>query len=176
MGGTSEVTLETRNAAAKTERMVDAANSILLFQYDADENLTQVTDPNGNQSKAVYDGRGRKTQRSDGDLGGWQYFYDGFGDLIKQIDGNGLTTTMTYDALGRMTGKSDQSGTSQWVYDQASGAGIGKLAAMVGPDDPRANGSCSIPLVSLTDGNRAGKSLSYNQFGDLLEETRLRRR
>jgi RHS repeat-associated protein len=59
--------------------------------------------------------------------------------------------------------------TAEWVYDVAPGAGIGKLAAMIGAPDPKLKGPCTIPNTSQTSGNRAGRSFTYTQFGDVAQ-------
>ena len=110
-------------------------------------------------------------------MGQWSYGYNGYGDLISQTDGKGPidgkpTTTMTYDTLGRMTSKTDSSGTASWVYDTAPGAGIGKLAAVIGPPDTRLSGSCRPPSAASaidTSGNRAMRWFTYNDVGELVE-------
>src|SRR5262249_29125958 len=111
--------------------------------------------------------RGRKDFSTDPDMGVWSYGHDGFGDLITQTDANAQTATMTYDTLGRMTSKTDGSGTAQWVYDVADGAGVGKLAAMVSAPDARLNLPCSIPHTTVTGANRAGRWFTYTAFGEV---------
>jgi hypothetical protein len=59
------------------------------------------------------------------------------------------------------------------VYDVAPGAGVGKLAAMVGPPDSRLKASCTIPLLpaAAQAGKWSGRSVKYTQFGQLDEES-----
>jgi RHS repeat-associated protein len=168
---------ETKNAIGKlasTSTLTETGFVGVSYAYDADGNVTTTTDPAGNKVLVGYDTRGRKMSTTDPDMGSWSYTEDGFGDLVSQIDPNALQldpstkgTTMTYDPLGRMLTKTDSTGTAQWVYDVAPGAGIGKLAAMVSSPDTKLAGACTIPFVTVTDGNRAGKSFTYDQFGDV---------
>jgi RHS repeat-associated protein len=170
VGGTVQHREETKNVVGKVVTVGDTDGRPISYSYDADGNLTDTTDPAGNGVHIGYDTRGRKTSSTDPDLGTWTYTYDGFGDLVTQTDAKSQTTTMTYDVLGRMTTRTDATGTAQWVYDSAP-AGVGKLAAMVSAPDPTLNGTCDIPFATVTDGNRAGRSFHYNQFGDLETES-----
>ena len=121
--------------------------------------------------KLDYDILGRKSQTIDADLGTWTYGHNGFGELVSQTDAKQQITTMTYDELGRMTTKTDATGTAEWVYDIASGAGIGKLAAMVSASDSKLSAPCTVPNTTQTDGNRAGRWFTYDGFGNVQEVT-----
>jgi len=183
-------TVETKNALGKVSEVQtltgDGSSTPVLvpsfYQYDADGNLTIMTDPSGNQVLASYDTRGRKQGTTDPDMGTWKYVVDGFGDLVQEIDPNSLSmdpqakgTTMTYDPLARVLTKTDSAGTAQWVYDVAPGAGIGQVAAMVSPSDGRFKGACtgipSLPQGTAVDldGSRATRAFQYTSSGDLEE-------
>jgi RHS repeat-associated protein len=163
-----------------TDPLAPPSRQVTQYQYDSDGNLTDVLDPNQNDVHTHFDTRGRKDLMTDPDMGTWQYCYDGFGDLVGQIDAKNpgstctsgpLSLAMTYDVLGRMTSKTDvaMGNTAQWLYDSASGAGIGKLAAMVGEPDDNLD-TCPIPTgFTVTGGNRPVKTYVYNQFGDVQE-------
>src|SRR6185437_15178483 len=162
VNGVTETRTETKNALGKLAGVIDANGHSYVIIYDGDGKVVS------------FDFRGRKQFVSDPDQGGWNYVYNAFGDLTSVTDPKLVVKTMTYDVLGRMTGKTDTTGASwQWVYDNAPGAGIGKLAAAVGPDDPRLNGACASPnsLITLTDGNRPVRSYGYDQFGQLTDDS-----
>jgi RHS repeat-associated protein len=154
-------------AAVTTMSGDDLGASTISFEYDADGNLTASHDPAGNTVQTVYDVRGRKISMVDPDMGSWSYGYDGFGDLTSQTDGKSQSTSMTYDVLGRLLTKTDPTGTAEWVYDAASGAGFGRLAAMISAPDVRLAAPCSVPYVTHTDQNRTGKSFAYDSFGEV---------
>ena len=157
----TETRLETKNALGKVGSVttqIETGPSTISYAYDADGNLTVTTDPAQNHVQIGYDTRGRKISTVDPDMGSWQYCVDGFGDLTGQIDAKTLaanpndtcqsgplTVTMSYDSLGRMLTKTDSTGTAQWVYDVAPGAGVGKLAVMVSAPDPKLAGTCTLP-------------------------------
>jgi RHS repeat-associated protein len=164
---------------ASESKVTETGIVTTAYSYDADGNLTVTADPSANRVSIGYDARGRKQAVADPDMGSWQYCTDGFGDLVGQIDAKNSASTcksttlpmsMTYDAIGRMVTKTDATGTAQWVYDVAAG-GVGKLAAMVSAPDVNLAGPCTIPLVTATDGNRAGQSYTYDQFGELQQVT-----
>ncbi|MEP6652282.1 MAG: RHS repeat-associated core domain-containing protein [Myxococcales bacterium] len=192
VNGSTQKRFETKNANGKVEKVQTmTANGLVpvFYAYDADANLTCV-DENGDsvndcktagvgQLRSTYDASGRKISTVDPDMGTWQYCYNGFGDLYGQIDAKGsgstcttgtMTVSMTYDVLGRMLSKTDATGTANWVYDTAHGAGIGKLAVMVSAPDAQFKGTCGIPQgVPGTGGQVAVKSYAYTDFGDLQE-------
>jgi RHS repeat-associated protein len=187
VNGQTQTRKESKNALGKLASVTtqtETGPATISYEYDADGNLTRTTDPAGNQITIGYDTRGRKTSSVDPDMGAWSYIVDGFGDLVSQIDPNARQldpsthgTTMTYDSLGRMISKTDTTGTGQWIYDVAPGAGIGKLAAMVSPPNPALKGPCTnIPAVPpngtiLTDGNRSGRSFQYTTLGQIQQVT-----
>jgi RHS repeat-associated protein len=172
VNGHTQTRWETKNAIGKIASVTtqtELGPSTISYFYDADGDLTVTTDPGINSVLVGYDTRGRKISTIDPDMGSWVYVVDGFGDLVSQTDAQAQSTSMTYDRLSRMIGRTDASGTAQWVYDTAPGAGIGKLAAMVSA--PAANvGTCAIPAgATVTGGQRAVKSFQYTAFGDVQE-------
>jgi len=176
VNGVTETRTETKNALGKLAGVIDANGHSYVIIYDGDGKVVSFDfrDKPPHAVQTIYDVRGRKQFVSDPDQGGWNYVYNAFGDLTSVTDPKLVVKTMTYDVLGRMTGKTDTTGASwQWVYDNAPGAGIGKLAAAVGPDDPRLNGACASPnsLITLTDGNRPVRSYGYDQFGQLTDDS-----
>jgi RHS repeat-associated protein len=161
---------EGKNGLGKVSWVEDAKSGMMQFDYDVEGNLTNASDTQlGHDIVTHYDLRGRKILMIDPDLGTWTYGYDSFGDLQTQTDGQGNTTTMTYDVFGRMLTKTSGASTSEWVYDKASGAGIGRLAASVGPANPLQSGSCVIPYTTSTGTGRSGRSYTYDAFGAVLE-------
>jgi YD repeat-containing protein len=61
--------------------------------YDANNNLIQITDALGNEFKFGYDSLGRKVSMSDPDMGNWTYVYDQNGNLLFQSGGGGNLVT-----------------------------------------------------------------------------------
>jgi len=163
---------ERKNILGKVVEVNDAEGGVISYDYDAEGNLTTVTDDVQNITQLGYDVRGRKTLTIDPDMGTWRYRYNGFGDLVYQQDARGseAATTMTYDLLGRIRTKTTKAGTATWVYDQGIGA-IGKLSAMVSAPDPRFTAACTIPYTGVPADARSGRSFTYSPLGDVLDET-----
>ena len=72
------------------------------FQYDANGNPTQRTDPLNHSTVQTWDSLGRRLQSTD-PAGTVQYRYDGQDRLKQVIDPRSLTTTYTVDGLGNVT-------------------------------------------------------------------------
>jgi RHS repeat-associated protein len=182
VNGETRTRSETKNALGKISSVTDANKVTVAFSYDADGNLRYTAAPSdacdtttgaaNNAVQITYDARGRKETSHDPDLGDWGYQYNGFGDLVLQADGKGRPTVMTYDTLGRVVQREDDKGTALWIYDAAP-HGIGKLAAMVSPSDPRLAGTCDIEFAPTpANGEKsAGKSYHYTPFGDVEQVT-----
>ncbi len=172
VNGQSRDRTEYKNALGKVSEVYDAKSQVIAYTYDVDGNLVGTLDGRGNEVVIGYDQRGRKTSTTDPDLGTWGYTYDGFGNLLTQTDAKHQVTQMTYDVLGRMTTRTDSAGTAQWVYDLYTPGGFGTkgtLSAMVGAPDPNLRQPCTIPHVTQTSGNRAGRSYLYTQYGGDIE-------
>ncbi|UCB57641.1 MAG: VCBS repeat-containing protein [Candidatus Omnitrophota bacterium] len=75
------------------------------YIYDALDNLTFITDTQGNTSAITYDSLSRKIAMDDADMGHWEYNYDPNGNLIKQTDAKGQIIEFEYDKLNRPINK-----------------------------------------------------------------------
>jgi YD repeat-containing protein len=177
VNGQTQTRTEQKNVLGKVSSVIDANGIQISYTYDAEGNLTDTNkdDQSGNTLHIDYDARGRKWKSNDPDLGKWTYAYNGFGDLLTQTDAKGQITTLTYDVLGRMITKTGAAGTATWVYDVASVAGIGKLAAVIGAPDQNLDKPCTapslVPTTVPTSGNRAMRWMAYNALGELVESS-----
>lgn len=91
----------------------DGGNSgAVVYSYDSQGNTTGVKDildavsgdptgEDGDLTSYEYDGRKRRTKKTDPEGGVWQYFYDGAGRLVESIEPDGGITTQVYDVAGR---------------------------------------------------------------------------
>ena len=96
------------------------------YQYDANGNLTQVTDPLGHITNHTYDALNRLQQQlQPAPVTGAArptitYGYDGQDRLLSVTDPRQLTTRYTVDGLGNATVlSSPDTGTTQSTYDDA---------------------------------------------------------
>ena len=66
---------------------------VTQYGYDANGNLTSVTDPNGNVTTSLYDDFGRMIQQTSPVTGTTIYAYDAAGNLTSSNDANSASTT-----------------------------------------------------------------------------------
>ncbi|MGB5398435.1 MAG: DUF6531 domain-containing protein, partial [Gammaproteobacteria bacterium] len=124
-----------------------SANALTQLDYDVQNNLVAVTDPNGGQTGYTYDDLGNLLSLSSPDTGTAVYTHDAAGNTITMTDAKGQAFSYTYDALGRRL-LADAPGVNDdvvYLYDSCVN-GDGKL--------------CTVA--------RAGAvvSYSYNAFGE----------
>ena len=88
------------------------------FGYDANGNLSSITDPLNRLKAHDYDAVNRLVQVTDAAGGITRYSYDGVGNLIGVSDPAGLVTQYVYDALNRRIQlDSPDTGITQTEYD-----------------------------------------------------------
>ena len=80
---------------------IDANGAITRFGYDAEDNLTSLTDPVGNVTMFVRDTLQRVTTRRDPLSKETSYLYDPEGNVKEIIDRNGKTRSFDFDPLNR---------------------------------------------------------------------------
>jgi RHS repeat-associated protein len=101
-------------------------NTTYSYQYDANGNLTQITDPLGHVTNHTYDALNRLTQQLQpapvvgAARPAVQYGYNGQDRLVTVTDPRNLTTSYTVDGLGNQTAvRSPDTGTATTTYDAA---------------------------------------------------------
>ena len=158
--------------------------------FDANGNLTQVTDADGNQTAFTYNAAGQVTSQTDATGATTNYAYDAQGNLTSQVDALGrrrdytyntagqvLTETWTnadgsiadvnqysYNAAGQLVTASNHEGTYAYTYNAA-----GQVATQTDPwgltltygYDAAGN------KVSVTDSLGGQTSSTYNDNGQL---------
>ncbi len=109
-----------------------SANALTRFDYDVQDNLVSVKDPNGGQTSYAYDDLGNLISLVSPDTGTSHYTYDEAGNIATMTDAKGQVFKYTYDAMGRLT-LSDAPGISDditYVYDSCEN-GTGRLCTVV---------------------------------------------
>ncbi|KQZ59136.1 hypothetical protein ASD53_06035 [Lysobacter sp. Root559] len=131
-----------------------------VYQYDALDQVTQVTDPKGLNTGYTYNGFGDVTELTSPDTGLTQYGYDSAGNLDSRLDANDAQAhTYEYDALNRLKSISmlATSGGNDIVYQyDTMNTGCG--------------GEPSFALGRLTGTNRtfgAAQRYCYDRFGQV---------
>ncbi len=121
--------------------------SAFFYGYDADGNVTSITDPLGNTKTLRWNARN---------------------ELVSVTDPLGNTTNYTYDAEGYPASVTDPRGnTTLYVYDAA-----GNLVSMTDPAGNTETRTWSDRLLmSRTDRNGRTTSYAYDAAGRLVSET-----
>lgn len=108
-------------AAAQT-----AQNTTSSYLYDANGNLTQITDPLGHVTNMTFDGLNRMSQRqvaapvSGGTRPMIRYSYDGIDHVSSVTDPRNLVTSYTWDGLDNQSALlSPDTGTARMSFDEA---------------------------------------------------------
>ena len=138
-----------------------------IYDYDAFGNNTRIRDPDNNVATVTYNARGFKVAMTDPNMGTWGYINNAFGELVLQTDARGMKIRQFYDELGRMILRIDGYNytigdgsryITAWVYDTASGKGIGRLHEAIGPytTDGAGNGEATSPYR---------ETYTYDDFG-----------
>jgi RHS repeat-associated protein len=132
--------LDRLESVTQKRTLEPGADVITSYDYDAQDNLTVVTDPNSNATSYAYDDFGRLQKQTSPVTGVTGYSYDQAGSLLTTTDANNATTTRTYDLMNRvLTATSARSGqvteVVKWGYDDLTSAsyGRGRLASMSDP-------------------------------------------
>lgn len=163
----------------------DLPNQATNYQYNAMNNLTQVTQ--GSQTRSFsYSSLGRLTSASNPESGVIDYEYDANGNLTKKIDPRFVpntsikrTTTYEYDALGRVTTRTYNDGTPNvsYGYDAANVAfAKGRLTSVASTVSSYSYGEYD-PLgrvkagTQTTDGQAYTMSYTYNRTGAITSQT-----
>jgi len=108
------------------------------YDYDAQDNQTSTTDPNGNITTYAFDDFRRLQTEVSPVTGSTSYGYDEARDVKTRTDARGAITSYTYDLINRiLTASSSKGGTElvTWTYDDPTSGtyGLGRTATMVDP-------------------------------------------
>ncbi len=109
-------------------------DALTQYQYNSQDALTRVTDPDGNATSYAYDDLGNLISQTSPDTGTTQYGADGAGNLASRTDAKGQVFHYSYDAANRLTlidapGSNDDITVS---YDSCAN-GLGHLCQLSTP-------------------------------------------
>jgi len=119
-----------RNVVDQLTQVTDANGESSTYTYHVSGNLESVTDAGNNVVRTIYDSFGRKKSMHDPDMGIWSYEYNGLSELTKQTDAESQITAMEYDVTGRMVTRVGGGESESWVYDNCYN-GSGKLCSTI---------------------------------------------
>ena len=183
------------DALGRLAELVGAYNQTTKFEYDANGNRTQETDPNLNPTNYAFDALDFLKQTTDADNGvvdtsydsqgnpsavedqrdlETTYAYNGFGELISQTSPDTGTTSYTVDEAGNRLSKTDARGiTTTYTYDA-----LNRLTAIHYPDSSQDisnqydQGLNGIGRLTQTSDAQSSTDYTYNPNGQLLSQTR----
>ena len=98
---------------------------LIFGDFDAADQQTSETDPNGSVAAASYDNNGNVVSTTDQDGRTVNFTYDGAGQLTSEVwiaaDGNTITDSFSfvYDAAGQLLGATNSAGTYVFAYTNA---------------------------------------------------------
>lgn len=159
----------------KLTQITDANASpsrIISYQYDANGNLTQVTNPLGNTIKYDYDQCKNITQLTDPRSNHFNIAYN-TNNAVAGITSSFTNQTLVYDTTSRITTLTEQAGngtqTTRYTYDTQARL-IHKQGNCCGNDvyfvyDANNN------IIQRTDANSNNTFYSYDSKGNVLTET-----
>ena len=108
------------DALSRLAQDIGAASQTTAYAYDANGNVTSVTDPLSHATTSAYDALNRLIRTTDPTGGQINYAYNGQDQLTQVTDPRNLATTYAVDGLGNVTTQvSPDTGTTQSVYDAA---------------------------------------------------------
>ncbi|MBE9137984.1 RHS repeat protein [Nodosilinea sp. LEGE 07088] len=108
----------TYDAEGNITALTDELNRTTTFRYDNRNLLSQMIDPLGHSTSRAYDAIGNLISVSDALGNTTQYGYDALYRQTQVIDAVGETTGMTYDGVGNLASLSDASGNlTTFTYD-----------------------------------------------------------
>ena len=118
------------NRLATVQQTLGSGTISTTYRYDAEDNMTSVTDPNGNTTTYAYDDFHRMQTQGSPVSGTTSYSYDAAGNLTATTDANGVATTRTYDAANRLLTATSAGGASSesvtYAYDDPTAGNYGK--------------------------------------------------
>jgi RHS repeat-associated protein len=115
------------NNHALLTNLTDSVQSVTRILYDASDDVTNITYPNGSGFSFTYDSGGRRTSRVGFDGYALKYGYDAAGRLATLTDGsNNQLVQYAYDSNGNLSRESKGNGTfTTYIYSSA-----GQLVAL----------------------------------------------
>jgi RHS repeat-associated protein len=175
--GTTSMEYDTEDRLIK---ITDPDSRFLQFTYDAEGRRASMTDQGGSVTNYSYDTAGRLAGLTDGNGNAIiSYTYDAVGRLTKETNGNGTYTTYTYDVAGQLTNISNFTATNtvnsffSYTYDN-----LGRQTGVTNSDGTWAYtydgiGQLTRAQFTSTNANIANQNLTYayDAAGNRISET-----
>lgn len=178
IGAQDQITEYGYDANGNLTSITDPLNRIATRGYDALDRLIRNTDPAGGQTRMAYDGQDRLIQVTDPRNLVTGYTIDGLGNLTRLASPDTGTATQAFDAAGNRTGRTDARGqaavTQYDALNRPTQVTYGDGRQEIYTWDLGTNGIGRLGhLQEIEDGNvTATTSYGYDTSGRVLSETR----
>jgi YD repeat-containing protein len=121
------------NRIVKVEEKNEGEIYTTIYDYNARDELINITDHQGNEFSYEYDTLGRKIAQYDPDMGNWTYTYDPNGNLISQTDARDITISFLYDELDRIVKRDYPNDPGiDYVYDLETNGTLSEVSDSLG--------------------------------------------
>jgi RHS repeat-associated protein len=143
-----------------------ASQFMTTYTYNALDELTSVTDPDGDVTRYTYDDVGNKLTMTDADGNTTDYAYNGRDELISVTAPGGAETSYTYDGDGNKLTMTDANGyTTHYTYDED-----GDLASVTNPlgDETTYTYDADGKVLSKTDPQGNVTTYGYDALGRIV--------
>ncbi len=107
---------ENGNKSSVTVTALEDNSPVESYVYDADGNITEYTDSNGNTTEFEYDTNGNLTRIITSGGRETEYIYNSNGDVVSETDANGNTASYTYYSNGLLNTQSKDGTTLNYTY------------------------------------------------------------
>jgi RHS repeat-associated protein len=112
------------DAQGEISQIIDPEGNTRSYRYDRGGNLLAYTDPLGRLFQYEVDAQGNLTKETNALGYSYSYSYDKVGNLIGETDARGKATLMAYDAMNRFLQSTDPAGGVAKVQYNAQGLPI----------------------------------------------------
>ena len=157
-GQTSYTYYDSLGRPIQTQQPANTGSSsptVTGFAYNANDSLTQVTDPRNLATTYSPNGLGDVTAQTSPDTGTSQYTYDLNGNVLTKTDARGKLTQYTYDSLDRLKTISYATGTgTTFEYD----GGATPTPAVIGELTKITDASGQVTYSYDSMGRKTGKT------------------
>lgn len=156
-------TLYDHNAINQRTKVTDPMGHETSYAYDPTGNLAALTDPLGQATAFAYDAVDRLAQLTYPEGTSESYTYDPVGNLVTTVDPNGQAITYQYDDLNRLISVTGLDFSITYTYDV-----VGNLDTMsdaTGTTDYAYDELNRLTQVTYPNGQTIG--YTYNEVGDI---------
>lgn len=151
--------------SATQTKVIDAGGNEWIYTFDSAGLITGITAPDSTSETRSYDANGNLIQTIDRNGNTTTYTYDANGNVLTRTDALGNVTTLTYDANGRLTSETDALGNTRiYTYDAN-----GNRSSVTYPNGTTLTFACDGQgrVTTVTDPNGNTTTYTYDTDGNL---------